>query len=50
MVSNESLGYNLSNRCKLYALNDSENFVKAKILPLPVQKLKKMAFFIENCQ
>ena len=43
MTSNERLGHNLSNRYKLYVLNDSENFVEAKILPL--QKLRKMAIF-----
>ena len=48
MVSNESLGYYLSNRYKLYVLNDSQKFVEAKILPLPLQKLRKMAIFYRN--
>ena len=44
MVPNESLGYNLFNRYKLFVFNGSENFVEAKILPLPLQKMRKMAF------
>ena len=43
MAPRESLGYNLSNRYKLYVLNNSVNFVEAKTLPLPLQKLRKMA-------
>ena len=45
MLPNESLGHNLSNGYKLYVLNDSVNFVEAKILPLPLQKLRKMTIF-----
>ena len=45
MISNESLGYNLSNEYKLYVRDDSKNFVEAKILPLPLQKLRKMTIF-----
>ena len=45
MVSNDCLGLNLSNRYKLYFLNDSKYLVETKILPLPLQKLRKMAIF-----
>ena len=48
MVSNNSLGPHLSNRYKLYVLNDSQKFVEAKILPLPLQKLRKMEMFYQK--
>ena len=48
MVSNDSLGPNLSNRYKLYFRSDSKYFVEAKILPLPLQKLRKMAIFYQK--
>ena len=43
MAPSESLGYNLSNRYKLYILNGSVNFVEAK--PPSLQKLRKVAMF-----
>ena len=45
MVSNESLGHNLSNAYKIYALYAGQNFAEAKNLPLPLLKLRKKAIF-----
>ena len=45
MVPNESLQYNLSNEYNIYILNGSQIFSEAKILPLPLLKLRKKAFF-----
>ena len=45
MVSNERCEHNLSHRYKIYALYNSQNFVEAQIVPLPLLKLRKMAFF-----
>ena len=45
MVSNESLGYNLSNKYKIYLFYACQNVVEAKNLPLPLLKLSKNAIF-----
>ena len=45
MVSNESLGYNLSNKYKIYLFYACQNVAKAKKLPIPLLKLSENAFF-----
>ena len=45
MVSNESLGYNLSNKYKIYLFYACQNVAEAKMLPLPLLKLSKNAIF-----
>ena len=50
MVSYKSLEHNLSNRHKIYALYNLHNFAVVEIVPLPLEKLGKMAFFVEKCQ
>ena len=47
-VPNESYVYNLLDRYRIYILCCSEIFVEAKILPLPLQKSRKRAFFGEK--
>ena len=48
MVPNESWEYYLSDRYKIYMLYGSEIFPAAKILPLPLKKSRKRAFFGEK--
>ena len=45
MVSNESLGHNLSNEYKIYRFYACQNVAEAKNLPLPLLKLSKNAIF-----
>ena len=45
MVSNESLGHNLSNIYNIYAFCACQNVAEAKNLPLPLLKFSKNAIF-----
>ena len=48
MVSNEILVYKLSNRYKLNVLNGSKRLPESYILPLPLQKCRKISIFFIN--
>ena len=45
MVSNERLEQNLSNRYKIYILNNSHSFAIVEIIPLPLVKLGENGIF-----